>query len=114
MGEEGGDGEGGAPRRCCALERRAGFASAQNRDGLGSVRVYGAHVDVAGQVLQRGVTRRSGWAPPGPAGPPCSPIAPRGEGRKPAVRAFAAASAVGGGGIARGSAVATATAAGGT
>src|SRR5699024_1229787 len=44
----------------------------------------------------------------------CSPIAPRGEGREPAVRAFAAASAVGGGGVARGSAVATATVAGGT
>src|SRR5690625_2694179 len=74
----------------------------------------GAHFDVPGQGLRRGVTRRSGWAPPGPAGSPSSPIASRGEGREPAVRAFAAASAVGGGGVARGSAVATATAAGGT
>src|SRR5690625_2878941 len=74
----------------------------------------GAHFDVPGQGLQRGVTRRSGWAPPGPAGPPCSPIPPRGEGGKPALRAVAAASAVGGGGIARGSAVAAATAGGGT
>src|SRR5699024_6600176 len=79
-----------------------------------SVRMDGAHFDVPGQGLWRGVTRRSGWAPPGPAGSPSSPIAPRGEGREPAVRAFAAASAVGGGGVARGSAVATATAAGGT
>src|SRR5690625_5842853 len=68
----------------------------------------GAHFDVPGQGFWRGVTRRSGWAPPGPAGSPSSPIAPRGEGREPAVRAFAAASAVGGGGVARGSAVATA------
>src|SRR5699024_10581172 len=57
----------------------------------------GAHFDVPGQGLRRGVTRRSGWAPPGPAGSPSSPIASRG-----------------GGGVARGSAVATATAAGGT
>src|SRR5699024_4261500 len=97
-----------------SLESRAGFSSAQNREGLGSVRMDGAHFDVPGPGLRRGVTRRSGWAPPGPAGPPCSPIAPRGEGREPAVRAFAAASAVGGGGVARGSAVAAATVGGGT
>src|SRR5690625_6165718 len=61
----------------------------------------GAHFDVPGQGFWRGVTRRSGWALPGPAGSPSSPIAPRGEGREPAVRAFAAASAVGRGGVAR-------------
>src|SRR5699024_9736385 len=83
-----------------------------NREGLGSVRMDGAHFDVPGQGFWRGVTRRSGWAPPGPAGWPSSPIAPRGEGRVPAVRTFAATSAVGGGGVARGSAGATATAAG--
>src|SRR5699024_4036344 len=60
----------------------------------------GAHFDVPGQGLRRGVTRRSGWAPPGPAGSPSSPIASRGEGREPAVRAFAVATATAAGGTA--------------